>query len=172
MPALEVLWMEHRLQEPDFLTLASQSPIVPKDRVRLFGKALFAGYDGDFATALHLLVPQIEQLVRHHLKCSGARTTTLDLNGLENELGLRALMDLRETEKVFGPDLSFEIRALFCDPAGANLRNQIAHGLLDDDACQSVYSIYAWWFGLKLVFRVFWNASQKVASVGREARDQ
>jgi hypothetical protein len=40
-PALEILWLEHRLHEADFVGLASESPIVPKDRVRLFGKALF-----------------------------------------------------------------------------------------------------------------------------------
>lgn len=160
-PALEVLWLEHRLHEADFVGLANQSPIVPKDRVRIFGKALFSGYDRDFITALHLLVPQIEHLVRHHLKQSGVKTTTLDANGIENEVGLSALMDYPEAEKIFGADLSFEIRALFCDPFGPNLRNELAHGLLDDEACQSIYSIYAWWFGLRLIFNTFWNATQK-----------
>ena len=160
-PALEVLWLEHRLHEADFVGLVNQSPIVPKDRVRIFGKALFSGYDRDFITALHLLVPQIEHLVRHHLKQSGVKTTTLDANGIENEVGLSALMDYPEAEKIFGADLSFEIRALFCDPFGPNLRNELAHGLLDDEACQSIYSVYAWWFGLRLIFNTFWNATHK-----------
>lgn len=161
LPALETLWLEHRLRENDFVALANQSPLIPKDRVRLFGKALFGGYDRDFITALHLLVPQVEHLVRYHLKQVGAKTTSLDREGIENEVGLSGLMDLPETEKVFGPDLSFEIRALFCDPFGPNLRNQLAHGLLGDEACQSVYSIYAWWFALKLTFNAFWNATEK-----------
>ena len=72
-------------------------------------------------------------------------------------------MDLPETERIFGENLSFEIKALFCDPSGANLRNNLAHGLLDDQACQSVYAIYAWWFGLKLVFNSFWNTLRKDA---------
>jgi len=160
-PALEVLWLEHLLHEADFVSLASQSPIVPKDRVRLFGKALFAGYDRDFVTALHLLVPQIEHLVRHHLKQAGVKTTSLDLNGIENEIGLTGLMALPEAEKVFGANLSFEIRALFCDAFGPNLRNELAHGLLDDEACQSIYSVYAWWFALRLIFNTFWRATHK-----------
>lgn len=166
-PALEVLWLEHRLHEADFAGLASQSPIVPKDRVRLYGKALFSGYDRDFVTALHLLVPQVEHLVRYHLKQSGVKTTTLDANGIENEVGLSALMDYPETEKIFGANRSFEIRALFCDPFGPNLRNELAHGLLDDEACQSIYSVYAWWFGLRLIFNAFWNATRK-ANPGSE----
>lgn len=171
-PALEILWLEHRLHEADFVSLASQSPIVPKDRVRLFGKALFAGYDRDFVTALHLLVPQIEHLVRHHLKQAGAKTTSLDLNGIENEIGLTGLMALPEAEKIFGANLSFEIRALFCDAFGANLRNELAHGLLDDEACQSIFSVYAWWFGLRLIFNTFWNATQNAAPGSDEGQTE
>lgn len=171
-PALEVLWLEHRLHEADFVDLASQSPIVPKSRVRLFGKALFAGYDRDFVTALHLLVPQIEHLVRHHLKQSGVKTTSLDLNGIENEIGLTGLMDLPEAEKIFGPNLSFEIRALLCDAFGPNLRNELAHGLLDDEACQSIFSVYAWWFGLRLIFNTFWNATQEATPSSDEGQNK
>jgi hypothetical protein len=40
-------------------------------------------------------------------------------------------MELPEIETIFGKDLSFEIKALFCDPFGPNLRNELAHGLLD-----------------------------------------
>lgn len=158
VPALEVMWLEHRLPEAEFIGLASQSPIVPKDRVVLFGKALFAGYDRDFATALHLLVPQLEHMVRHHLKNRGVRTTTLDSNGIENEVGLSSLMELSETEEIFGENLRFELRALFCDSLGPNLRNEVAHGLLNDQASQSIAAIYAWWLGLKLVFVPFWNS--------------
>ena len=157
-PAQEILLLEHRLREADFVNLARQSPIVPIGRELLFGKALFAGYDRDFVTAIHILVPQIEHMVRCHLKQAGVQTTNIDSNGIENENGLSSLMDLPQTEKIFGEDLSFEIRALFCDSFGPNLRNELAHGLLDDRAFYSANAIYAWWLGLKLVFIPFWNA--------------
>ena len=161
LPAQEILLLEHRLREADFIALAWQSPIVPMGRKFLFGKALYAGYDRDFITALHLLVPQIEHLVRFHLKQAGVKTTTLDSNGIETENGLSWLMELPETEHIFGEDLSFEIKALFCDLSGPNLRNSLAHGLLDDQECQSAYAIYAWWLGLKLVVNTFWNAARQ-----------
>lgn len=163
-PAHEVLLQEHRLREEDFIGLASQSPIVPPGRERLFGKALYAGFDRDFTVSMHLLAPQIEHMVRFHLKNAGVKTTNLDINGIENENGLSTLMGLPEAEKVFGKDLSFEIKAMFCDALGPNLRNEVAHGLLDDDAFQSIHSIYAWWMGLRLVFNTFWNAARKVAN--------
>lgn len=163
-PAHEVLLQEHRLREDDFIGLASQSPIVPRGRERLFGKALHAGFDRDFTVAMHLLAPQIEHMVRFHLKNAGVKTTNLDIDGIENENGLSTLMGLPETESVFGKDLSFEIKALFCDALGPNLRNELAHGLLDDDSFQSIHAIYAWWMGLRLVFNTFWNAARKADS--------
>lgn len=171
-PALEVLLLEHRLCVEDFVALARQSPIVPKDRTELFGRALFAGYDRDFITALHLLIPQIEHMVRVHLKQSGAKTTNLDKDGIENENGLSTLMDLSEADVVFGKDMAFEIRALFCDSFGPNLRNELAHGLLDAAACHSSFAIYAWWLGFRLVFNTWWSASRKgSASEGEQDND-
>lgn len=167
-PALEVLLLEHRLTESDFVSLAKQSPIVPKAREQFFGKALFAGYDRDFVTALHLLVPQVEHLVRYHLKQAGVKTTTLNIDGIENENGLSTLMELPEVQQVFGENLAFEIRALFCDAFGPNLRNELAHGLLDDEACYSIHSIYAWWLALRLVFNTYWNAARKRPDSGGE----
>jgi hypothetical protein len=167
-PALEVLLLEHRLRVADFVGLANQSPIVPKGRAGLFGKALFAGFDRDFVTALHLLIPQIEHLVRIHLKQAGAKTTNLDKDGIENENGLSTLMDLPEAKTVFGKDLAFELKTLFCDAFGPNLRNELAHGLIDEDACHSPFAIYAWWFALRLVFNTWWNAARKDDGVVEE----
>lgn len=160
-PAHEVLLLEHRLRETDFIDLARHSPIVPKDRAGLFGKALFAGYERDFVTALHLLIPQIEHMVRVHLKQAGAKTSNLDKDGVQNENGMSTLMDLPEADQVFGKDLAFELRSLFCDAFGPNLRNELAHGLLDEGACHSPFAIYAWWLALRLTFNTWWNAAHK-----------
>ena len=167
-PALETMLLEHRLREADFVGLARQSPIVPKGREGLFGKALFQGYERDFVSALHLLIPQIEHMVRFHLKQAGAKTTNLDKDGIENENGLSTLMDLPEAGTVFGKDLAFELKTLFCDAFGPNLRNELAHGLIDEDACHSPFAIYAWWLGVRLVFNTWWNAARKDDGVVEE----
>lgn len=158
LPAREVLLLEHQLREMDFVALANGSPIVPKDRAVIWGRALYAGYDGDLLTALHLLIPQIEHMVRVHLKTAGVSTANIDQEGIENENGLSALMALPEVERVFGPDVAFEIRALCCDAFGPNLRNELAHGLLQNEKCYSQFGIYAWWLGFKLVFMTWWSA--------------
>jgi hypothetical protein len=162
LPALETLHLEQLIREINFLEIVQQSPIVPPGRERLFSKGLVAGYDYDYVAALHLLVPQVEHMVRYHLKNAGAKTSTLDQSGIENENGLSTLIALPQMNSVFGDDLTFEIKALFCDPLGANLRNEIAHGLIDDNSCNTIYGVYAWWLILKLVINAFWNAVRQV----------
>ena len=41
-------------------------------------------------------------------------------------------MELPEVERIFGPTMAFELRTIFCDAIGSNLRNNVAQGLLDD----------------------------------------
>ena len=163
LPALEILTLEHRLREQDFIWFTRQSPVIPEGREILYGRGLFFGYDLDFATALHLLMPQIENMVRLQLKARGTVTSTIDQEGIENENGLSTLVKLPQMTQCFGEDLSFELSALFCDAFGPNLRNNIAHGLLDFEATRSVPSIYAWWLSFRLMFRAYWHAANPPA---------
>ncbi len=151
LPALDVLIREHNLQEKYFIKLAEQSPIVAEGREVQFGKALYYGYTRDFITSINLLAPQMENLVRFHLEKNGfaSETTTLDSQGIETQKSLSSLIEVPASEMIFGKDQTYEIKTLFCDQFGPNLRNNIAHGLLCDQEYD--YAEYAWWFGLKLV---------------------
>lgn len=158
LPALSVLNSEHPLSEADFIDLAKRSPVVPENREILWGKALTQGFNQDFVTALHLLSPQIENMVRCRLNSAGVGTIRADDDGIRQEIGLSALMDLPEADDVLGENLSYEIRTLFCDQIGANLRNNMCHGLFDDEHFCTVESVYAWWLGLKLVMNGIWES--------------
>lgn len=165
-PALRQLTLEHRVTARDLIAVANGSPAVPPEREPLFAKGLAAGFDCDFVTALHLLVPQIEHLVRWHLKQHGVTTTLLDADGIDNEFGLGALLEKPEASEILGEDLAFELRALFTDPLGPNLRNDIAHGLMELAAAQSTFGIYAWWWCFRLVFQTFLRAAARDVSGG------
>ena len=157
-PILQELLLDHLVDEEDLGNIVAQSGIVTADRVRLVAKGLKAGFDGAFDVALHLLVPQLEHLVRMHLQGKGVKTTALSKDGVQMEVGLSTLADTPEMIDVFGPELTFEIQAVFCDQAGPNLRNDLAHGLLSDGATQSAESLYAWWMIFKMVFSNYWMA--------------
>ena len=154
LPALRVIAFEHRFTQKDCLTLVLGSPIIPRDHAMLFAKGIFAGLDHDYSTAVHLLAPQIEHMVRFHLKASGEITTKLE-EGIRTEKGLSALLKIPKTKELFGEDVWYEMSALFCEPRGPNLRNYVAHGLLGDRESNTPYTCYAWWFALRLVVKVF-----------------
>lgn len=158
LPALDILRREHRVPLNAMVQLAERSPVVPPGRAYIIGLGLHYGFEHQWPAALHLLVPQVEHLIRFHLNSDGVVTTMMDQTGVVNEVGLSTLMTYPEVDQKFGPDLSFEIKSLFCDHFGPNLRNELAHGLLSDAEIQSAESVYSWWFMLRLVKRAWLQA--------------
>lgn len=177
-PAWIALSNEHRLTVENFVEIMRGSSIVPSDHERLLAQALYYGYDGDFITAAQLLAPQVEHIVRLHLRNAGQQTSTLE-NGVEHEIGLTSLMSRAAVTEIFGEDIAFEIRALLCGPIGPNLRNEFAHGLVNDASVGSAHAFYCWWLVLRLTFVPFWNrlhdtetADSHEPAEHREARDR
>jgi hypothetical protein len=164
-PGWVQLTNEHHVSASDFAAIINQTGIVPADRTAQFARALYYGFNGDFSTAVQLLAPQMEALVRHHFANAGESTSTIDpATQVETEIGLSALMQRDVANDIFTRDLAFEIRALFCGPTGPNLRNDVAHGLLSDQSAGSGTSLYTWWFALRLIFIMFWNSLHDVDS--------
>lgn len=168
LPALRQVLMEHRVSKEFLKALCHHSPIVPENRENLLGHAFWLGFEHDFGGAIHLLCPQVEHIVRMKLKGVGAHTSNIDRDGIENENGLSTLMDLPEANQVFGDDLCFEMKSIFTDSLGSNLRNEVAHGLLSDGSSSSTSTIYAWWMVLRLVV----HSLVGISSSGEESEDQ
>ena len=146
LPALKVIRQEHCLEPELFFSIAEHSSIVPPERAQTFGKGLLAGYDGDFNVASRVLYPEVENLIRFHLKQCGVNTRHR-INGTDKELTLGRLLRKDKAEEIFGKDLLFELRELFLPR-----RNDQAHGLIDDTSSPSPCDVYIWWLLLRLVF--------------------
>ena len=146
LPALKIIRQEHCLEPNLFFSIAEHSSIVPPKRKRFFGKGLIEGYNGDFDAAFRELAPQIENLIRFHLKQYGVNTRKRK-NGIDEELTLGPLLYHEKTEEIFGKDLLFELKTLF-----HYRRNDQAHGLVDDTSSPSPCDVYIWWLLLRLVF--------------------
>lgn len=158
IPALSIINYEHRISESSLYSLCSNSTIIPEGRLEYWSKGLFSGFDTDFSVSIHLLIPQIENLVRVCMKSAGIKTTTLDSDGIETENGLSTLLDNSEINKAIEPNLVLEFKALLTDSIGPNLRNEIAHGLLEVDGSMSIFAVYLWWLCLKLVINgISWS---------------
>ncbi|MBD2663773.1 hypothetical protein B6N60_01336 [Richelia sinica FACHB-800] len=150
---------EDKITEKDLLELVINNPFVPEGREYLFAKGLYAGLTGDFITATHILIPQIENSVRYLLSSRGAITSGIDNknNGIQKEDNLNSTLypsKYPEITSIFDEDTLFDLQGLLIEHAGSNLRNKMAHGLIsDDDFCSSTFS-YLWWLTLRLCFGI------------------
>jgi Domain of unknown function (DUF4209) len=148
--AAEQVRLEHGLDTPWFLGLARSSDFVPAHRERSFARGLAAGLRGDYELASVILIPQFEHAVRELFFRRGIVTSTLPASGAQNEHDLNLLLKHPRAGEIFGDALLFDLRVLLTEKAGANLRNAVAHGLLDDGD-HFGGKIYFWWMCLRLV---------------------
>ncbi|MBM9432284.1 DUF4209 domain-containing protein [Flaviflexus equikiangi] len=154
LPAYHQIALEHQLTLTDFHELTKRMILIPENQEIQYARALYYGYTGDFLSAVQILAPLFESIVRHALQLRGVNTTHKN-DGYEDQISLGPLLDKEQVEEIFGKDIVFALRALFTERGYANLRNRSAHGMLIDDEAKGVHSVYAWWFGL-------WFATRQV----------
>jgi len=152
-PALHVINTEHFVRLQDLEFLVSDNPFVPTGRELIFIRGLFAGLSGDFLIAAHLLVPQVENSIRHLLYyyAGEQRTSKLKNDLTQPERDLNELLYHDDVKRIIEEDLLFDLQSLMVEPGlGANIRNQLAHGLMDFDQFYAAEAVYAWW----LIWRI------------------
>lgn len=133
-----------------FIQLCHNSRFVPSGHEYLWALGLNEGMKGNYGVATSVLAPQFEHLVRDVLRSMGIQTRIIKDDGTEDEKSLNALINEPALVDKFGDSIVFEIRLLLCDPQGVNLRNRVAHGLIDDSVNWSLQAVYFWWFTLRL----------------------
>ncbi len=153
-PARLQILRDHFVRVEDLLPLVANNPFVPEGREGLYAHGLHAGLEGNFVVATHILVPQIENSIRHALTQHGAITSSLDSEGIQDVHLLGKMLFSPEIKEIFGEDLTFELQGLLMEPFGANLRNTVAHGLISHEGLFSPDAIYLWWLTLHLLCRI------------------
>ncbi|MFW0883660.1 DUF4209 domain-containing protein [Candidatus Acidulodesulfobacterium sp. H_13] len=152
IPACQQLIAEHRISKQYMIALCSNSFLVPIDRISAWSEGLYFGFEQNFLVSTHILIPQVENIIRILLKQIQVKTTILDSNGIETEKGLGMLLKEERLLDVLGDNLIFEFNILLSNQIGYNIRNNIAHGLRADNF-RSVETIYFWWLCLKLIVK-------------------
>jgi len=139
--AVRHLRTAHGLKADGLARALARSPWVePRNRV-FIQRGLRRYYAGDYISALHVLIPQLEDVIRHMLPALGVATTSSE-QGVEREKPLEVIFD-RDRERArlrqsLGEDLWYTLRVALIDKWGWNLRNQIAHGLASEEECNEV----------------------------------
>jgi hypothetical protein len=127
------LLLKHDFKEYDFDEYLINNPFIPKSRINIIRKALWYGYLGKWEESMHLLVPQIENCIRHFSESVGVIVTLVDEDIIQQERTLGPLLNLSEVKRIFGEEHLFQIKALLSESKGFNFRNRLSHGLIGDD---------------------------------------
>ena len=152
-PARYQINLEHHVRINDWLPIVFNSPFVPMNREYIFAEGLDAGLKGNFMIAAHLLIPQVENSMRVLLNQLGINTTGYNAKGIQDEDNINTFYrDHRSTlEKIFGKDMAFDFEGLLISRYGMNLRNRMAHGLIDHGDFAQSHLSYLWWLILRAV---------------------
>ncbi|RYH32854.1 MAG: DUF4209 domain-containing protein [Alcaligenaceae bacterium] len=148
-PARAEIRDTHNPDRQDIAGLIQHSPWIPPGHAESVMRALVAGFHGDMLVAGHLVPPQLEAMVRHVVESRGGTTSKLEPGGVQPERSLGPLLETPEALHAFGEDGVFELQDLLTDQLGTNLRNEVAHGLLDDSGLFGTDVLYAWWLLLR-----------------------
>jgi len=148
--ARDVIWHKHHPRAKDIRWLWQGHPFVPPGHEEIIGRGLLAGFHADWLIVAHLLVPQIENSIRHVLKINGVDVTNL-MSDMTQPLKVSAqVIGHEKAKEIFGEDMMFELKGLLLEKRGFQLRHQIAHGMADNRDCYSSATINIWWLFLRL----------------------
>ncbi|MDE5492235.1 DUF4209 domain-containing protein [Elizabethkingia meningoseptica] len=135
------------------MILRCESPFIPDDRQYLFIEGIYSGFQNNFILASHLLIPQIENSLKHIVELNNRNTIRLS-DDIQNDNTLGGILCTDENGKMLDGicdrDLLLELNSFLVDGAGINYRNKVCHGLISPFE-MGYYGIYVWWLTLKMI---------------------
>lgn len=147
-----ILQSNYEITEQDIRKIVEDSVFVPENRREAYTKGLMAGFNNDFLTALSILMPQVNNSIRLFAEMCGEVVYNIKEDNTEVLKSMNAVLDLPKVKECFDESLWFSLNTIFCSKYGLNMRNEVAHGTMDDKYFSSYRSLYVWWFVFKLCY--------------------
>lgn len=146
------LQSKYEITEQDIKKIVEDSIFVPEERRIAYAKGLIAGFNNDFLTALSILMPQVDNSIRNFAEICGEVVFNVKEDGSEELKSMNAVLDLPKVKECLDEDLLFSLNTIFCSKYGLNMRNEVAHGTLNDVYFNSYQALYVWWYVFKLCY--------------------
>lgn len=133
--ALDKLKERYGRSVDDIVKFLALSPLFGQSQ-GLLREGLVAYYNGDFIKAIHVLVPQIEHTLRSFLGSLGIPTLRFVPRhpGIQDAKGMNEILGDERLRQILTEDLWRYLTVLYIDKRGLNLRNDLAHGLVPEEA--------------------------------------
>ena len=149
-PIRWVISEEHPVSVDVVQDMIRPSPFIPPGHEYIFARAIIQFLAGEDTEAASMLVPQLENSLRHIFAHKGFDTTAINAKGIQTEASLPVLLDpgkpwRRELVKILPNRYIHEIDLLFNFAGGPSLRNQVAHGKVPANGFSTANMVYASW---------------------------
>jgi len=133
---------KYEFQEKDLDFIFNDNCIIPNERTAIMRLGMFNGLKRNYYVALHLLVPQMENLFRELAHLCGDVISTFEEDRTEQTKVLTSVFELPCLVDCYDENVLFMFKGLLNEKCGANLRNLIAHGIMDSYEGNSAVAVY------------------------------
>ena len=113
----------------DLSFLTEKNAVIPNGRNEIIKFGLYLGLSGKLYAAMHILLPQMEHIIRNLVALCGD-TVSFIKEGCEEYKPLSQLFKSDKLHEYYDEDIIFTFQSIMDERAGANLRNINAHGLM------------------------------------------
>lgn len=121
---------------------------IPYERKAIFVNGILAGFNNDFITAAHLLLPQLENSFKDILDSKNIISFKID-EEVQHDNTLGGILELLfENTK---HNVFYELKDFLTENSSVNFRNELSHGILSPFIIEH-YGIYVWWLTLKMMY--------------------
>lgn len=152
-PIRKVVLREHLIREDILAILSQASPFVPAGHERIFTAGMKHFLAMDDLVAVHILVPQLENSLRHVLSQRGVNVDVVHDDGIQEFKTIHQLIDRHgdDLEEAFGKDIVYSLDLLFNFKGGPRVRSEVCHGLSRQYWFYGHEASYVAWFIIHLM---------------------
>lgn len=112
--------------------LVNKSNLFRERHKMIIIKAIKAYFEDDYIISIHLLIPQIEDILRNLLSINGGKVRKPNEYGGFDMILLHQVLRSEELISFLGDDIILYFNSILCHRFGYNVRNQVCHGLLEN----------------------------------------
>lgn len=124
---------KHEVTTEKIIGFLGKSDFIAADHIPFLKDGISAWLAEDHVKAIQVLVPQIEAILRVVARNMGVPILKPNKHGGFDTIGMSAILYNDVFKQHFDKDTRLHLTALYADPRGLNLRNELAHGLIRYD---------------------------------------
>lgn len=107
-------------------------------------------FEKDYISSMHILVPQLESVVRKFFGKIGFATTVIKKGTVQQEQTFNEFLERKDIKEAIPKEIHKYLVMLLVEQTGSNLRNKIAHGLIHPSECNIMNNVLVIHFYLLL----------------------